>query len=161
MPSKRFTGVLEDSGRGGGRWIEVPFDAKAVFGEARAPVTGTVNATPVRTRLAVYGGKTHLGLTREVRDAAGLEVGDRVSVVLRRDDEPRTVDVPPDLAGALRRDPIASAYFDGLSFTHRKEYVRWINDAKREATRTARVSKTLAMLRDNLPHPWGARVRLG
>ena len=153
MPSKRFTGVLEDSGRGGGRWINVPFDAKSVFGSARAPVTGTVNGTPLRTRLAVYGGKTYLGLTREIRDAAGIDVGDRVSVVLRHDDEPRTVDVPPDLADALKRDTIASGFFDSLSFTHRKEYVRWINDAKREATRAARVTKTLAMLREKARHP--------
>ena len=62
VAGKRFTGILADAGRGGGRWVEVPFDAKAAFGEARAPVVGTVNGVEIRTRLAVYGGKTYLGL---------------------------------------------------------------------------------------------------
>jgi hypothetical protein len=51
MPRKRFTGALEDSGRGGGRRIEVPFDGKAVFGQARAPVIGTVNGTLLRGKV--------------------------------------------------------------------------------------------------------------
>jgi hypothetical protein len=149
---KRFDGVLSDASRGG-CWVEVPFDAKAEFGEARAPVTGTVNGTPLRTRLAVYGGRTYLGLTKEVRETAGIEVGDPVAVVLERDDAPRVVDVPPELAEGLRRDAIAREFFDGLSFTHRKEYARWINDAKQEKTRAARVAKTLTMLRGEVKHP--------
>jgi Domain of unknown function (DUF1905) len=58
LPAQRFKATLEDSGRGGGRWLEVPFDAKEVFGEARPPVSGTLNGTPFRGRLSVYGGKT-------------------------------------------------------------------------------------------------------
>jgi hypothetical protein len=56
-------GVLAQA-RAGGRWIEVPFDARAAFGQARAPVRGTVNGVPLRSRLAVYGGTTYLGLRR-------------------------------------------------------------------------------------------------
>lgn len=58
-----FRATLSEAQRGGGRWVEVPFDARAAFGEARPPVQGTVNGVPLRSRLAVYGGRTYLGLT--------------------------------------------------------------------------------------------------
>ena len=107
-PKPRFTGVLAASGRGGGHWVEVPFDAEQAFGEARPPVRGTVNGTAFRSRLAVYGGTTYLGFTRAIRSAAGIEVGDTVKVVMERDDAPRVVDVPEPLARALARDKTAS-----------------------------------------------------
>jgi len=86
MERQRFTGTL-DGADDGGRWVEVPFDAKAAFGEARPPVRGTLNGTPFRGRLAVYGGRTYLGLRAAIRRAAGIEDGDRVDVVLELDDE--------------------------------------------------------------------------
>lgn len=133
--------------------MEVPFDAKQVFGAARPPVRGTVNGTPFRSRLAVYGGTTYLGLTREVRSAAGIEVGSKVAAVMERDDAPREVDVPEPLARALGRDKTAKAAFDKLAFTHRKEYAQWIAEAKREDTRGRRVAKAVEMLRDGVAHP--------
>jgi hypothetical protein len=152
-PQRRFTAVLAASGRGGGQWVEVPFDAKQVFGEARPPVRGTVNGTPFRSRLAVYGATTYLGLTKAVRTAAGIEVGATVTVAMERDDAPRVVDVPEPLARALARDKTASAAFDQLAFTHRKEYAQWIAEAKREETRERRVAKAIEMLRDGVAHP--------
>jgi bifunctional DNA-binding transcriptional regulator/antitoxin component of YhaV-PrlF toxin-antitoxin module len=149
----RFSATLSEARGEGGRWLEVPFDAKARFGEARAPVRGTLNGTEFHGRLAVYGGATYLGLRKEVRDAAGLDVGDRVEVVLERDDEPRTVDVPGELAAALAGDETASRAFDALSYTHRREYARWVGEAKREPTRIARAAKALVMLRDGTRHP--------
>ena len=155
MPNvqQRFTAVLEASGRSGGHWVEVPFDAKQVFGEARPPVRGTVNGTPFRSRLAVYSGTTYLGLTKAVRTAAGIEVGATVTVVMERDDAPRVVDVPEPLARALARDKAASAAFDKLAFTHRKEYAEWIAEAKRDETRERRAAKAIEMLRDGVAHP--------
>jgi bifunctional DNA-binding transcriptional regulator/antitoxin component of YhaV-PrlF toxin-antitoxin module len=151
--AQRFKAELGESGRGGGRWIEIPFDAKAVFGESRAPVTGTINGVPYRSRLSVYGGTTYLGLRKEVREQAGIEVGDQVDVVLERDDAPREVEVPAALASALAADPEAKAIFEGLAFTHRREYAQWIAEAKREETRVRRVEKSLAMLREGTKHP--------
>jgi hypothetical protein len=125
----------------------VPFDAKDAFGEARPAVAGTLNGTPFRGRLSVYGGVTYLGLNKEVRDAAGLEVGDDVDVVLDRDEAPREVEIPPELLAAFERDSAARAAFDKLAFTHRKEYARWIAEAKKEETRERRAAKALVMLR--------------
>jgi hypothetical protein len=153
MGAVRFTATLEDAGRGGGRWLVVPFDAKERFGQARAPVRGTVNATPFRGRLAVYGGVTVLGLRREIRDAAGIDVGASVDVVLELDDAPRLVDVPEELAAALAQDAAVRAAYDALAFTHRREYAEWVGQAKRPATRAARAEKALQMLRDGTKHP--------
>jgi uncharacterized protein YdeI (YjbR/CyaY-like superfamily) len=76
-----------------------------------------------------------------------------VEVALDLDREPRTVEVPPPLAAALEKDSEARAAFEGLSYTHRNEYARWIAEAKGEETRARRVEKAVAMLRDLLRHP--------
>ncbi len=153
MSAVRFTATLEQSGRGGGRWLAVPFDAREAFGQARAPVRGTVNGTPIRGRLAVYGAITYLGLRREIREAAGIEVGDSVEVVLELDDAPRVVEVLVELEAALAADAELRATFDALSYTHRREYAQWVAEAKREQTRQTRAARAMQMLRDAVEHP--------
>jgi len=145
----RFTATLET--RGAGSLVEVPLDVRALFGQARPPVKATVNGHTFRTTIAVYGGAYYLGLNREVRDAACAEIGDLLTIDLERDEEERTVKVPSDLAAAL--DATTRATFDGLSFTHRREYVRWIEEAKREETRARRVAKAVEMLRAGVKTP--------
>ncbi|HEY0632248.1 MAG TPA: YdeI/OmpD-associated family protein [Thermoleophilaceae bacterium] len=144
----RFTATMGDRG------VVVPGDPKAEFGGARAPVAGTVNGTPFRGRLMVYGGVTYLGFRKEIREAAGgIEDGDEVELVIERDDEPREVEVPEALASALAGDPEAREAFDSLAFTHRKEYAVWIAEAKRDETRARRVEKALTMLRGGVKAP--------
>jgi len=116
-------------------------------------VRGSVKGTPLRTRLAAYGGRTYLGLRAEIRSAAGIEVGDRVEVVLELDDEPRAIELPAALARALDGDAQARAAFDALAFTHRREYAEWIASAKRAETRERRIGKALEMLRGGVKHP--------
>lgn len=148
MAEQRFTAEFRDRG------LVVPFDAKAEFGEARAPVAGTVNGTPFRGRLMVYGGVTYLGLRQEIRAAAGgIEDGDTVEVVIDRDDAPREVELPGELATALAEDVELRATFESLAFTHRKEYANWIAEAKRPETRLRRSQKALGMLRKGVKHP--------
>src|SRR3954449_1422567 len=153
MTRQAFTAPLEASGRGGGHWIAVPFDAHEVFGQARPPVCGTVNGTPIRGRLAVYGGRTYLGLRREIREAAGIEPGAAVDVVLELDDVPREVQVPAELEAVLAGGGALRATFDALSFTHRREYAEWVGGAKRRQTRDARAASAAQMLRDGVKHP--------
>jgi uncharacterized protein YdeI (YjbR/CyaY-like superfamily) len=93
------------------------------------------------------GGEFLLGLSREVRQGAGVEAGDLVDVVLELDAAPREVEVPEALAAALAEDPEAQAGFDAMAFTHRKEYARWVGEAKREETRQRRVEQALEMIR--------------
>lgn len=133
---------------GGVLLVEVPQRVVKALGETRRPpVRATLNGVTYRTTVAVYGGKYYLPARREIREAARLSPGRPVRIRLELDTVPRTVDVPRDLAVALSADAGARATFDGLAFSHRREYVEWITGAKREETRASRVAKTLVALR--------------
>lgn len=117
-------------------------------GAKRFPVVATVNGYTWRTSVVRMGGEFLLGLNREVREGAGVEAGDEVDLQLELDTKPREVDVPPALAAALAADSEALAAFQKLSYTHRKEYARWVAEAKKDETRERRVATTLDRLRD-------------
>jgi hypothetical protein len=145
MAARRFEAVLgEDGDR---PLVAIPFDVREEYGQARPPVRGTVNGHPFRTTVSVYGGVPYLGFRREVREAAGVDLGQTVAIELERDDEPREVAPPPELAAALAADPEAAAAWERLSFTHRREHAEAIEGAKREETRRRRVEKALELLR--------------
>jgi hypothetical protein len=122
----------------------------AVLGEGakRFPVVVTVNGYTWRTTVARMGGESLVGLNREVRQGAQAEAGDEVDVNIALDVAPRQVEVPEALAKALAGDQQAQTAFDRMSYTHRKEYARWITEAKREETRERRLQQALAMIRD-------------
>jgi Bacteriocin-protection, YdeI or OmpD-Associated/Domain of unknown function (DUF1905) len=149
----RFTGTLTEASGAGGRWVECPFDAQKEFGQARPPVVGLINGQPYRTRLMRYGGQTVLGLTKEIRAAAGVELGDEILVDIELDTAPRELDVPEALALALASDEPARAAFDALAYTHRKEYAKWVAEAKQPATRERRAAKAREMLLEGTKHP--------
>jgi bifunctional DNA-binding transcriptional regulator/antitoxin component of YhaV-PrlF toxin-antitoxin module len=144
---ERFKAILggED---GEAPTVELPFDARERFGRARAPVRGTVNGTGYRTTVAVYGGVYLIGFRRELRERAGIEIGDELEVTVELDEEPRTVELPPALELALDGDESARRVFEGLSYSNRREYAEWIAEAKRDDTRERRVAQTLERLRE-------------
>lgn len=148
MGSLRLTTTLAP--RGPAAAVVLDDEQVATLGEGakRFPVVATVNGYTWRASVARMGGEFLLGLSREVRKAAGVEAGDTVEVALELDAAPREVEVPPALAAALAGDAAASAAFDGLAYTHRKEFARWIEEAKREETRERRVAQALTMLRE-------------
>ena len=117
-------------------------------GRKAFPVRATINEHTWAGRVSRMGGEYLLGLNREVRTAAGVEAGDEVTVTIALDEAPREVDVPPQLARALDEDAAAKATFDALAFTHRKEFARWIAEAKKDETRERRVVEALRMLRE-------------
>jgi hypothetical protein len=120
----------------------------AVGGGRRAfPVQVTVNGVTLGLRLARMGGENLIGLARAARDQAGVTLGSAYPVRIAADEVERSVEVPPDLAAALAGDAQASAAYEALAYSHRKEFVRWIGEAKRDATRAQRVAKTVEMLR--------------
>jgi hypothetical protein len=145
--AEHFVATLED------RYLVVPLDVRALWGEARPPVAGTVNGVPFRSRLMVYGGQTVLGLTNAFRAQAQISAGDDVEVVIDRDEAPRKVDVPDELRSALDGDATARVAFDALAFTHRREYAEWIGAAKRAETRLRRAAKALELLRGGVKTP--------
>ena len=144
----RFRAELR-AARGGGAAFAVPAVAGEALGPAkRPPVTVTVNGHEFRTRLAVYGGEQLVGVSKANRAAAGIDVGDTFEATVAVDAEPRTIEVAEDLAAALAAQPVLAAAFDRLSFSHRREYVLWITEAKRAETRARRVAGTLDGLRE-------------
>jgi hypothetical protein len=143
--AERFETVLQTEGPG--TFVEVPLDVPALYGRARAPVQVTINGYRFRSTVAVYGGRYFLPVKRAVREAAGVAAGDLVVVEVEPDSAPREVEVPSDLAAALADDPAAAAAFERLSYTHRREYVEWLGEARRPETRQRRVDETVARLR--------------
>jgi len=120
----------------------------AVGGGRRVfPVRVSVNGVTLRLRLARMGGENLIGLARAAREQAGVSIGSAYSVQVVADESDRSVEVPEDLAVALAGDAPARAAFEALAYSHRKEFVRWVNEAKRDATRAQRVVKTVEMLR--------------
>jgi hypothetical protein len=115
-------------------------------GAKRFPVQATVNGHPLRLSVARMRGEYLLGFSKANREAAGIQAGDTVELVLELDTAPREVEVPRALAHALSLDPPAQEAFDKLAYTHRKEFAQWIDEAKRDETRERRVAKAVEML---------------
>lgn len=147
MGSIRFTTELLP--RGNASAIVLDDAQVAVVGEGarRFPIVATVNGYTWRTSVARMGGESLVGLSRAVRTGAGVDVGDQVDVSIELDTAPREVEVPDALAAALATDEEARTIFEALAFTHRKEYARWIAEAKRDETRQRRVAQALDMIR--------------
>ena len=142
MAAKRFTVELERVQKTG-TMFRVPFDLEDEFGRARPPVKVTVRGHTWRTTPGVYDGVGHVVVNRSVKAATGVDAGDRVAVTMELDTEPRTVPLPADLRKALAAEPDARTAFSALSFTHRREYVEWVEEAKRPETRARRIAGTV------------------
>lgn len=117
-------------------------------GGKRAAVTVTIGDRSAGLRLAVMGGQNCIGISKANRAALGVEIGDTVTARVALDDTPREVEVPPALAEALAADAEAAKRYAALAFSHRKEYARWVAEAKREETRDRRVAQAIEMLRE-------------
>lgn len=152
MTGQRCSVVIER--RGAGHAASLPFDPKQAFGRARAPVRVTVAShESFRTTVAIYEGVGWIGFRKDLLAKMGLSVGDQVDLLVELDEEPREVEIPPELAAALNSDPEAAAVFGALSYTHRREYARWVAEAKRDSTRADRAAKSLRRLRAGVKTP--------
>ncbi len=144
----KFHAIIEDAGDGGA-FVTVPFDVEQVFGKKRVKVKALIAGEPYRGSLVRMGGDCHiLGVRKEIRQKAGVDIGDEIEVMLEEDSEPRTVSVPAELQSALESDPAAAEAFTRLAYTHQKEYAQWIEEAKRAETRQKRAAQAQQMLRD-------------
>jgi hypothetical protein len=144
MGELQFTATLQARGPAAAVVLDDAHAAAVGEGAKRFPVVATVAGHSWRGSVARMGSEYLLGLSRDVRDAAGVQAGDTVDVVLRLDTQPREVEAPEALTAALADNPDARAAFQRLAYTHRKEFARWIADA----TRDRRVTQTLQMLRE-------------
>jgi hypothetical protein len=129
-------------------FIPVNFDPKAVFGKIRAPVKVTLNGYTYRSTIASMGGVTGIPLRKSNREAAGLIGGERITVTIELDAEPREVELPHDLARALRFSKQRMKKWQSLSYTKRRERGEAIETAKRRATRARRLARIIQSLDD-------------
>ncbi len=150
VPAKTFTVELQRVQKTG-TMFRVPFDLEEAFGRARPPVKVTIRGHTWRTTPGVYDGVGMIVVNRTVKAATRVDAPDRVRVRMELDAEPRTVSVPRDLAEALDADPAATKAFASMSFTHRREYVEWVEEAKRADTRARRIAATVERVRDGKP----------
>ena len=134
--------------------LKPPFDVVEVFQrKGRVPVKGTINGFPFRSSLMNMGDGHMMVVNAQLRAGAKCQAGDTVSVVMELDEDVRKVELPAYLRKIITSDPKASEAWARLSYTHQKEHVRAIEDAKREETRQKRVAAMMDMLRNKQPKP--------
>ncbi|MEO7060418.1 MAG: YdeI/OmpD-associated family protein [Lapillicoccus sp.] len=142
----RFRAELETHGRTA-TGVEVPEEVIAALGAGRrAPVRATVNGYTWRTSIGAMGGRALVGVNATARAGAGVAGGDVIEMDLEHDTEPRTVEVPADLADALAAAPTAQANFVKLSYSHQRAHVEAVLAPKKAETRAKRVATTVADL---------------
>jgi hypothetical protein len=144
---KSFTAEIKNAG-GGGAFVEVPFDVEEAFGSKRPKIKAMIEGVPYRGILTRMGSDHHmLIILKGIREQIDKTLGDEVKITVEPDTEPRVIELPKDLMKEFKKDREAKAFFDKLSYTHQREYIMWINEAKREETRQNRVMKTIEMLK--------------
>lgn len=155
MKKYKFKAVIESAKVGsGGAGVEFPYDIETEFGtRGNVPVQATLDGEPYRGSLMNCGMARHtLGVLKSVRTKIGKGPGDTVEVVVWKDDEVRTVEIPRAFKALLKKEGLLVG-FEKLSYTHRKEYCRWIEEAKKEETRQNRMTKAIAMLGKGVKTP--------
>ncbi|MFZ3217662.1 MAG: YdeI/OmpD-associated family protein [Candidatus Acidiferrales bacterium] len=149
----RFTAKIEPANMGGA-FVLFPYDTEREFGtKGKVPVKATLGGIAYAGSLIKYGHPQHmLPVSKAIRAELGKGMGDALDVVVWKDEAERTLEVPAELALVIEREGMGE-FFDSLSYTHRKEYCRWISDAKKEETRTMRLEKAAVMLRNKVKTP--------
>jgi hypothetical protein len=142
-----FTTTLQLDGRTA-TGIRVPDEVVgALGGGKRIPVSVAINGTRYASTIATMRGEPKIPVSADIRSAAGIAAGDKITVDLERDDTPRTVDLPADLTDALRADPLMSDRFAALSYSNQRRHVLSITGARTAETRTRRIQRVLDELR--------------
>ena len=122
----------------------MPADIVTALGPSKKPkVRVTIHDYSYPSSVASMGGRFLIPVSAEVRQNTGVAAGDEVDVEVAIDDEPRVVNVPPDLAAALDASPDARRTFDQLSYSHQRRYVLAVEGAKTAETRQRRIDNTV------------------
>ncbi|MCE4065129.1 YdeI/OmpD-associated family protein [Chryseobacterium gleum] len=146
-----FTAIIQQNGEMNAAFVEFPFSTEEQFnkkGQVKVKVLFD-NKVEYRGSLAKMKSDCHiLGLTQEIRKQLGKTFGDEVSVALMEDKEERVVEIADDIASVFNENPEAKTLFDKMSYTHKKEYIRWIEEARKPETRENRKVKMVQMILD-------------
>lgn len=143
----KFHATLELAGKTA-TGFEVPADVISALGASKKPpVVVTLNGFVYRTTVGVMGGRSLIPVSAQIRAGAGVAAGDELDVQIELDTEPRRVEVPADLAGALAADAGLQEAFGRLSYSQQRQHVLAVEGAKTDATRQRRVDGVLSKLR--------------
>src|SRR3984893_18455680 len=153
MKKYKFQAKIE-AGDGGGAYVQFPYDTEKEFAtKGKVPVKATFHGVAYTGSLIKYGHPRHtLGVPKAIREQIGKGPGDTVEVVVWKDEEIRTVEVPAPFEKLMKKEGLLPV-FEKLSYTHRKEYCRWITEAKKEETRLKRLEKAIEMLKKGIRTP--------
>src|SRR5574338_229400 len=145
---RSFKAVIQNAG-GGGAFVEVPCDVEKEYGSKKPKVKAVIEGIPYRGTLVRMGTECHLLLVlKSIREQSGKTFGDEVKVTVEPDTEERIIEVPAGLQKALKKEKAAQAFFESMAYSHRREYVNYILEARHEETRLRRVEKVLGMLKE-------------
>jgi hypothetical protein len=153
MKKYKFKAKIE-TGDGGGAHVLFPYDTEKEFAtKGKVPIKATFNGVPYTGSLIKYGNPLHmLPMLKAIREQLGKGPGDTIEVVLWKDEEERILEVPAHFKALMKQEGLLP-FFETLSYTHRKEYCRWITEAKKEETRRNRLEKAVDMLRKKIKTP--------
>ena len=148
QPEHEFEAVLETGDGDGGVFVVIPFSVPEVFGtRGRVPVQVTFDGYPYQGSITPLGDGHHaLHVLKQIRKAVDKTIGDTVRVTLSRDVMERKMEAPADLAAQLATNAPAAAYFAKLAYTHQREYVRWLEGAKKPEVRARLLGEIVEML---------------
>jgi bifunctional DNA-binding transcriptional regulator/antitoxin component of YhaV-PrlF toxin-antitoxin module len=153
MKKHKFKAKIE-AGDGGGAFVLFPYYTRKEFStKGKVPVKATFNGVPYTGSLIKYGNPLHmLGMPKAIREQIGKGPGDIVEVVVWRDEGARIVEVPSEFEDLMKKEGLLPI-FERLSYTHRKEYCRWITEAKKQETRLKRLERAIEMLKKGVRTP--------
>jgi len=152
MEKYNFEAILiRPEGVGTWTYVDIPLDLRKLFdAKGQVKVKGTINSYPFRSTALPHGdGMHYLVVKKPIRDSIQFQEGGKVEVVLELDTDARQVDVPDDLESAFINNPKARAAYDRMAYSHQKEYVDWILQAKRAETRQKRIKEAVQGLSDS------------
>lgn len=150
MKQQRFRArIQKPAGRGTRTYITVPFDVEKLYGtRGQARVRGSLNDIDFTGVLYPRGDGTHyLVVNSQLRGKLRAAEGDEVLVVVEKDPTPPLLEIPESFAAALEADAKARKVSEALSPSHKREYARFINEAKKEETVRRRVASAMEMLK--------------
>jgi hypothetical protein len=152
MRRYKFKATIEAAGAGA--CVLFPFDVQKAFGTGgQVPVKVSFDGVLYSGTMVTYGRPQHmLPLLKNIREKIGKGPGDVVDVVVERDETLRTVEVPPEFSKMMKKAGVLG-FFEKLSYTHRKEYCRWITEAKKEETRANRLARSIEKLKAGTKTP--------
>lgn len=144
-----FTATIKQNGEMNAAFVEFPFSAEELFNKKRQVKIKALFDDKVQYHGSLVKMKSDchiLGLTQEVRKQLGKTFGDEVTVSLVEDKEERIVEIADDISLIFNENTEAKILFDKMSYTHKKEYIRWIEEAKKPETRENRKIKMVQMI---------------